>query len=125
MCSSDLGAARLLTLALTDRRRIRTLLGLIAAADEDPTVRDSLRGLVRMVRDRLGQLLEAVGLPHDPQTLALLHTVIVGAGVLHHARADDEAHAEAGRILETLTGLLAVAAPQRRRTRRERKGSTS
>lgn len=98
--------AGVITQALSDRRRVRTLLGLITAADEDPAVRDSLRGLVRLVRARLAQMLEAMGLPHDPRTIALLHTFIVGAGVLHHARFDAEARREAIAVISAVSVLL-------------------
>jgi len=80
--------------ALTDRRRVRAILGLIAAADEDPGVRDALRDLVHRVRERISELFVSLGLPGEPDTIAVVHTFIVGAGVLHHARADDEARAE-------------------------------
>ena len=105
--------AEIFTQALSDRRRIRTLLGLIAAADEDPTVRESLRALVGLVRARLAGLLKAMGLPHDTQSVALMHTFIVGAGVLHHARANDEARAEAGAIIGKLISLFPAPAAKR------------
>src|SRR6185436_15471212 len=42
--------------ALSDRRRIRAILGLIAAADEDEKVRDALREFIPLVRARLARL---------------------------------------------------------------------
>lgn len=107
--SADL--AEVITQALSDRRRIRTLLGLIAAADKDPAVRDSLRDLVRLIRLRLAGVLAAMGLPHDAQTLALLHTFIVGAGVLNHARADEDANREAQSMIGLVTRLFARPEP--------------
>ena len=62
--------------ALTDRRRMRIMLGLIAAADE------------------------------DPQSVALVHTFVVGAAVLYHARADDIARREAQAAVRFITGLI-------------------
>jgi AcrR family transcriptional regulator len=79
--------------AMSDRRRIRAILGLVAAADEDEHVREALAELIRMVRARLARLFAALGLPHDANSVALMHSFIVGAAVLHHARADAAARA--------------------------------
>jgi len=100
--------------ALTDRRRVRAVLGLIAAADEDPGVREALRDLVHRVRGRISELFVSLGLPGDPETIAAVHTFIVGAGVLHHARADDEARAELQVIMRFLADWLSQA-PRRKR----------
>lgn len=128
--SGDLAAV--ITKALSDRRRIRTLLGLIAAADEDPAVHDSLRELVQLIRARLARVLAAMGLPHDAQTIALMHTLIVGAGVLNHARADEEANREAQAMIGLVTKLFprpepatAVRAEVRVAARRKAKGASS
>jgi AcrR family transcriptional regulator len=95
-----------LSSALTDRRPIRAILGLIAAADEDPRLRKALRGIVRLIRARLATLFAMLSLPNDAQSVALVHTFIVGAGVLHHARADAGARREAEAALSFITVLL-------------------
>src|SRR4051812_27570177 len=69
----------ILTGALTDRRRIRAVLGLVVTADEDPKVREALRELLRLVRQRFGEMFALMGLPSDPASLALMHTFVVGA----------------------------------------------
>ena len=99
----------ILTQALTDRRRIRAVLGLVVTADEDPAVREALRELLGLVRARFGEVFAAMGRPQDPASLALLHSLVVGAAVLHHARADEqglvEARAAARFIVELLPSL--------------------
>jgi AcrR family transcriptional regulator len=107
--------------ALSDRRRVRAVLGLIAAADEDPAVREALRDLVKRVRAQLAQVFASLGLPADPETVALVHTFIVGAGVLSHARADDEARREAHAVVGHLMGLLPRMRPVRKRASRSRR----
>jgi AcrR family transcriptional regulator len=92
--------------ALTDRRRMRIMLGLIAAADEDPQVREALREIVRLLRTRFSLLFGMLGLPGDPQSVALVHTFVVGAAVLYHARADETARREAQAAVRFITGLI-------------------
>ena len=112
--------------ALSDRRRVRAVLGLIAAADEDPAVREALRDLIKRVRARLADLFAGIGLPSSAETIALVHTFIVGAGVLHHARADDEARAEAQAAMRFILEWL-VRVPRRRkpRVRKQPAGASS
>lgn len=96
----------ILTGALTDRRRIRAVLGLVVTADEDPKVRDALRELLGLVRQRLGEMFEPMGLPNDPASLALLHTFVVGAAVLNHAQANEAGHREAEAAARFIAELL-------------------
>lgn len=104
-----LGAQQLpgvLTEALTDRRSIRAMLGLISAADEDPQIREALRAIVRLIRARLAALFAMLSLPSDERSIALAHTFIVGAAVLHHARADERARREAEVAVRFIAALL-------------------
>ncbi len=103
----------ILTQALTDRRRIRAVLGLIVTADEDPKVRDALRELLKMVRARISGVFATLGMPADPDTIALIHTFVVGAAVLHHARADETGRREAEMAVRFITGM----ALQKKKTR--------
>jgi AcrR family transcriptional regulator len=118
-----LGAHQLpgvLTEALTDRRSIRAMLGLISAADEDPQIREALRGIVRLIRTRLAALFGMLSMPNDAESVALAHTFIVGAAVLHHARADESARREAEvavRFIAALLPTLRSTAPAGRRPR--------
>ena len=116
-----LGVNRLpgvLTEALTDRRSVRAMLGIISAADEDPQIRDALRDLVRLIRERLAALLGVLSMPNDPGSVALVHTIIVGAAVLHHARADARARHEADMAVRFIAALLpTLHVPAARRPR--------
>jgi hypothetical protein len=85
---------------------MRVMLGVIAAADEDSKVRDALRELIGVIRARLGALLRALALPDDLPHVALLHTFIVGAAVLHHARADEPARLEAQDVVRFVVSVL-------------------
>lgn len=95
-----------LAAALTDRRRIRIMLGVIAAADENAQVREALCELIGLVRSRLSAVLRALSLPEDRATVAMFHTFVVGAAVLHHARADDAARMEAHQAVRVVMSLL-------------------
>ena len=109
-----------LTQALTDRRPIRAMLGLISAADEDPHIREALRGIVRLIRARLAALFAMLSLPNDASSVALVHTFMVGAAVLHHARADESARREAEvavRFIVALLPTLCSTVPAGRRPR--------
>ncbi len=113
-------------LALSDRRRVRAILGLIAAADEDPAVREALRDLVQRVRKRLAENFAALGLRCDADTVALLHAFIVGAGVLNHARADDTSRAEAQKAMQFAVQWLTGSRkpPERERPKRRQSVKT-
>ena len=109
--------------ALTDRRRMRAMLGLISAADEDPKIREALRGVVRLVRERLATLFGVLSLPNDAESVALAHTFIVGAAVLHHARADESARREAEVAVRFIVALLPTLRGTAAATRSPRVGS--
>ena len=75
---------------------------------------------------RFVDLFAGIGLPSSAETIALVHTFIVGAGVLHHARADDEARAEAQAAMRFILEWL-VRVPRRRkpRVRKQPAGASS
>jgi AcrR family transcriptional regulator len=111
----------ILTAALTDRRRIRAVLGLIVAADEDPQVREALRELLKMVRARLTEVFGALGMPADAESVALIHTFVVGAAVLHHARGDEAGRREA----EVAVRFIMDLAPRLEAMKKHKKGAAS
>lgn len=86
--------ARTLGEELADRGRVRVMIGLISAAEEDPAIAEALRDLIVRVRGRLSTLFKALGLPDDADSVAMAHTLLVGAAMLHHARADVAARRE-------------------------------
>ena len=69
-----------------DKRRARVVLGLVVTSDEDREIKTFLRDFVDRVRAGIGRVVELLGLPADPDRIALFHTLVVGAAVLHIAR---------------------------------------
>ena len=69
-----------------DKRRARVVLGLVVTSDEDREIKTFLRDFVDRVRAGIGRVVELLGLPADPERIALFHTLVVGAAVLHIAR---------------------------------------
>ncbi|MFH1604973.1 MAG: TetR/AcrR family transcriptional regulator [Pseudomonadota bacterium] len=111
--------------ALTDRRRVRVMLGLVAAADEDPGVRDELRETVHMLRGHFSTLFGLLGFPRNRQHVALVHTVVVGSAVLYHACADDTARRDAEAAVRFVTAVLPRLhrqAPRGRAVRKKTRG---
>ena len=82
-----------------DKRRVRVMLGLITAADRDPTLKPRMRGFVGEVRGRVAGMLKGAGVEISQDDLAFLHTVVVGAAVLQLARDNTEARREALQVL--------------------------
>lgn len=86
--------------ASSDKRRVRTMLGLVSAADRDPSLKPRMRAFVKELRGRLAPLLRAGGLDADDADIAFIHAVVVGSAVLQFARDNDEARREARAVLE-------------------------
>jgi AcrR family transcriptional regulator len=82
-----------------DKRRSRVMLGLVAAADQDPAIKRRLRRFVAELREGMAPLFAAGGLRADPASIAFFHSVIVGCAVLQLARDDAAARAEAKAVL--------------------------
>jgi len=83
-----------------DKRRVRMMLGLVAATDRDAALKPRMRAFVKELRQRISAMLQAGSLDVDPAQLAFLHTVVVGAAVLQLARDDAEARKEARESLK-------------------------
>jgi len=92
--------------AIADKGRTRTMLALVATADRDPAVRQKLRRFIDEVRARIGAVANAAGLATDASGIAFLHTLIVGAAVLHLARDNAAGRAEAREVLRRVVGAL-------------------
>ena len=78
--------AQVASTMVSDKRRARVVLGLVVASDEDPEIKGFLRDFVARVRAGVGRVVELLGQKADPENIALFHTLIVGAAVLHIAR---------------------------------------
>lgn len=101
--------ARTLGEELADRGRVRIMIGLVSAAEEDPIIADALRDLIGRIRGKLAALFKALGLPDDADSVALAHTLLVGAAMLHHARADDAARREIRLASQFIVTRLSVS----------------
>lgn len=94
-----------------DKRRSRIMLGLVAAADRDPKIKQRMRKFVAELRGRMAPLLDAGGLATDPASVAFFHSVIVGCAVLQIARDNAEARSEAKAVLKKAARYIAKAQP--------------
>ncbi|SRR5258706_2762730 len=100
--------SRMLAQAIADKRRTRTMLALVGAADRDVAVRKRLRRFIREARARIGGVLSASGGAADPDKVAFLHTLLVGSAVLHLARDDASSRREARAVLREGVATLAA-----------------
>jgi AcrR family transcriptional regulator len=92
--------------ASRDKRRVRTMLALVHAADRDSTLKPGMRRFVGELRAGIEPLLRAAGLEAKAADIAFLHTVVVGCAVLQLARDDADARAEASAVLERAVAFL-------------------
>jgi AcrR family transcriptional regulator len=90
-----------------DKRRSRIMLGLVAAADRDPKIKQRMRRFVTELRTRMTPVLAAGGLATDPESVAFFHSVIIGCAVLQIARDNPEARAEAKAVLKKAASCIA------------------
>ena len=82
-----------------DKRRMRMVLGLVTTVDREPKMKPQMRAFLKQIRQGLTQLANAGGLEGTLDPVAFLHAVVVGQGILQLARDNEEARAEARRIL--------------------------
>ena len=113
--------AGVLVSALTDKRNIRVMLGLVVASDEDRKIKASLRQLVKDVRAVLGQELRAMGAQVDDQAIVALHATAVGLAVLNLARDNEESRRDVETVIRGSLERLVEATPPRRGARDARK----
>jgi AcrR family transcriptional regulator len=92
-----------------DKRRVRIMLGLVAAADREPAIKPRMRKFVRELRMQIAPLLDAGGLETDPESVAFFHSCVVGCAVLQLARDNAEARAEARAVLRKAVTFIAKA----------------
>ena len=109
-----------LAAAVTDQRRARVMLALVVTSGEDPQLKERFRQFVAAIRGRLRALLAQIGIATDDRTLALCHTMLVNAAVLHFARDDAAARQEVQAVARTIVDrILAVpdaGAPRQQKT---------
>lgn len=114
--------ARTLSRELLDRARVRIIIGLVTAAEDDPEVAEALNDIIATVRRRLGQLLSSLGYSEQPDIAALTHMLLAGAALFHHARGSAASVREvslAARLAtHELPSMLSSLFPRQRRTTR-------
>jgi AcrR family transcriptional regulator len=111
--SAERGAG-VLAAALTDKRNIRVMLGLVVASDEDRKIKASLRQFVKDVRAVLAQELRAMGANVGDEAVATLHATAVGLAVLNLARDSEASRREVDTVIRTLLADM-VSVPARRK----------
>ncbi len=94
-----------------DKRRARVVLGLVVASDEDREIKGFLRDFITRVRDGVARITQLLGQKADDDRVALFHTLIVGAAVLHIARDNAISKRESARMVRCAVDLLLPGAP--------------
>ena len=89
-----------------DKRRARVMLGLVAAADRDPKIKQGMRQFVAELRERMAPVLAAGGMATDPASVAFFHSCVIGCAVLQLARDNPEARAEAKAVLKKAAAAI-------------------
>ena len=91
----------------SDKRTVRVMLGLVAAADRDPAIKRALRRFVGELRGIMAPALASGGLRAEPECVAFFHSVVIGCAVLQLARDNTEARAEARAVLQMAARCIA------------------
>lgn len=102
------GLVETVAAATADKRRVRVMMGLVAAADRDADVKPQLREFIRTLRAGVAGILRGAGLAGTADEVAFLHTVVVGCAVLQLARDNAEARREARAVVRRAVEALRV-----------------
>lgn len=89
-----------------DKRRARIMLGLVAASDREPKIKQRMRKFVNELRGRMTPVLAMGGMKTDPESIAFFHSCVVGCAVLQLARDNPEARAEAKAVLKKAAAAI-------------------
>ena len=65
-----------------------------------------MREFIREIRTGIARVLQAAGFEGTPDEVAFMHSVIVGQGIMQLGRDDEDARAEARRILALAVEFL-------------------
>lgn len=117
--SAERGAT-VLVAALTDKRNIRVMLGLVVASDADRKIKTSLRQFVKDVRAVLGREVRAMGAQIDDAAIATLHATAVGLAVLNLARDNEDSRRDVETVIRSSLARLVNAPPHRKGDRSAR-----
>jgi len=86
--------------------RVRMLLGLLAAADQEPALRDAVARLVTHIRQSIGKLLTRLGYALDSEHVMVFHAAVVGLAALNLGRQSPQSEQELKAGLAQLLALL-------------------
>ena len=104
--------AEIASTMVSDKRRARVVLGLVVASDEDREIKSFLRDFVARVRAGVARVLELLGQEANPERIALFHTLIVGAAVLHIARDNTASRRESALAVRFAVEQLLLGEPR-------------
>jgi AcrR family transcriptional regulator len=91
----------------------RIMIGLIVAADEEPSLRPALRKLVRDVRTRIQAVLQRAGMDAGDEAALLFHAAMVGLALMNEARRTPESAREMQDGIAAMLRLLQTGAAKR------------
>lgn len=111
-----------LAAALTDKRNIRVMLGLVVASDEDRKIKVSLRRFVADVRAVLRAELRGMGAEADDAAIAGLHATAIGLAVLNLARDNAGSRREVDAVLRRSLARLGSLSSAKGRVRNALRG---
>ncbi len=103
--------AQIASTAVGDKRRARIVLGLVVASDEDPEIKGFLRDFVARARAGISRVVQLLGHEADPANIALFHTLVVGAAVLHIARDNAASRRESAAMVRFAVEQLLLGEP--------------
>jgi len=83
---------------VSDKRRARTMLGLVVTSDEHREIKQSLRDFVAQIRDGIAGLVQMLGNDVDPERVAAFHSLMVGAAILNVARDNAKSRKECAQL---------------------------
>lgn len=88
--------------------RVRMMLGLMAAADQDAQLRPAVTRLIAHVRASVAKMLDRIGCPAEPPQVLVFHAAVAGLAVLNLGRQSAHSRAEIEQGLGQLLALLAA-----------------
>ena len=90
--------ARLVGDIVSDKRRARTMLGLVVTSDENREIKKFLRDFVIRVRGGIADITRMLGQDIDPERIAAFHSLMVGTAILNVARDNAQSRKDCAQI---------------------------
>jgi len=83
---------------VSDKRRARTMLGLVVTSDENREIKQFLREFVAHIRGGITGLARTLGTDADEERVAAFHSLMVGAAILNVARDNPQSRKDCSRL---------------------------